>query len=91
VGHPPDEEPDEEPEHYWVPRFSAATFHPSGRYLLLATNDPTVIAFDTATWNPIQTWAWDTGALRSGAVSPDGTLAAAGSAGGTTVVWDLDL
>jgi WD40 repeat protein len=82
---------DEESEHYWPPRYSAAAFHPSGRYLLLANNEPSVTAFDTATWNPVQTWVWETGALRSVAVSPDGALAAAGSAGGTTVVWDLDL
>jgi WD40 repeat protein len=70
---------------------AAASFHPSGRYLLLATNGPTVIAFDTATWAPVQRWKWDVGALLSTAVSPDGTLAAAGSARGTVVVWDLDL
>lgn len=70
---------------------AAASFHPSGRYLLLARDDPTVIAFDTATWAPVQRWKWDAGALLSTAVSPDGTLAAAGSARGTVVVWDLDL
>jgi WD40 repeat protein len=70
---------------------SAACFHPSGRYLLLATNTPSVIAFDTATWAPVQKWKWDAGALRATAVSPDGTLAAVGSARGTVVVWDLDL
>lgn len=70
---------------------AAAAFHPSGRYLLLANNDPSVIALDTSTWKRVQTWKWDAGALRSAAVSPDGTLAAAGGAGGTVVVWDLDL
>jgi len=41
-------------------------------------NDPTVTAFDAATWVPIQKWRWNAGALLSTAVSPDGTLAAAG-------------
>ena len=70
---------------------SAACFHPSGRYLLLANNNPSVTAFDTSTWAPVQTWRWDAGALRSTAVSPDGSLAAAGSSRGVVVVWDLDL
>jgi WD40 repeat protein len=69
----------------------AAAYHPSSRYLLLAKDSPAVIAFDTLRWKKIQAWNWKVGTLRAVTVSPDGTLAAAGSPRGTVVVWDLDL
>jgi WD40 repeat protein len=69
----------------------AACFHPSAPYLLLANGGPSVIVFDT-TWKPVRKWKWDTGGvLRTVAVSPDGSLAAAGGPRGVVVVWDLDL
>ena len=69
----------------------AAAFHPSGHYLLLANNGPSVIVFDTKTWEQVHKWKWNIGVLRTVVVSPDGTLAAAAGPRGTVVVWDLDL
>lgn len=69
----------------------AATFDRTGRFLLLANNGPSVRVLDTATWKEVRKWKWSAGTLRAVAVSPDGTLAAAGSARGTVVVWDLEL
>jgi WD40 repeat protein len=69
----------------------AATFHPSGRYLLLANDGQSVIAFDTNTWKPVRKWNWKVGTLRTVGVSPDGTLAAASGPRGSVVVWDWDL
>lgn len=68
----------------------AAAFDPSGRFLLLANNGPSVRVLDTATWREVRKWKWSAGTLRAVAVSPDGTLAAAGSARGTVVVWDFE-
>lgn len=69
----------------------AACFHPSAPYLLLANTGPSVVVYDTTTWKPVRKWKWGAGTLRTCAVSPDGTLAAAGGPRGTVVVWDLDL
>lgn len=69
----------------------AATFDRSGRFLLLANNGPSVRVLDTPTWREVRKWKWSAGTLRAVAVSPDGTLAAAGSTRGAVVVWDLDL
>ena len=70
---------------------SAACFHPTAPYLLLANNGPSVVVYDTNTWKPARKWKWSAGTLRACAVSPDGTLAAAAGPRGTVVVWDLDL
>jgi WD40 repeat protein len=69
----------------------AAAFHPSGRYLLLGYDGPSVLVYDTATWKEVRKWKWSIGALRAVAVSPDGSLAAAAGPRGNIVVWDLDL
>jgi WD40 repeat protein len=69
----------------------AAAFHPSSRFLLLASDGPSVTAIDTATWKPAHRWNWKAGALRAVAVSSDGTLAAAAGPRGAVVVWDWDL
>ncbi len=69
----------------------AAAFDPSGRYLLLANNGPSILVFDTTTWKHVRKWKWDAGVLRAVAVSADGTLAAASGPRGTVVVWDWDL
>jgi WD40 repeat protein len=71
---------------------SGACFHPSQPYLLLANGGSSVFVFDTTTWMQVRKWKWDAGGvLRVVAVSPDGTLAAAGGTRGAIVVWDLDL
>lgn len=71
--------------------FTAAAYHPSGRYLFATSNDATVHVFDTRTWARVNRMRWRVGPLRSVAVSPDGTLAAAGGTDGGVVVWDVDL
>lgn len=70
--------------------FSAAAFHPSGRYLFAARMDATVHVFDTAGWGCRVRYDWGIGPLRAVAVSPDGALAAAGGSRGEVVVWDVD-
>jgi WD40 repeat protein len=70
--------------------FTGLAFHPGGRYLAATSNDRTVRLYDTATWQPAHSYAWDAGRMRSVAFSPDGCLAAAGSDTGQVVVWDID-
>ena len=70
--------------------FTSMAYHPSGRYLYATSNDATVHVFDTATWDRVRRFTWKLGRLRSVAVSPDGTLAAAGGDKGEVVVWDVD-
>lgn len=69
----------------------AAAFHPSGNYLLLATDAPSVTLFDARTWEPVRKWNWKCGALRAVAVSPDGARAAAAGPSGQVVVWDFEV
>src|SRR5262249_33652414 len=70
----------------------AACFHPSAPYLLLANNGPSVLVYDTTTWQQVRKWKWDAGGvLRTVAISRDGALAAAAGPRGAIVVWDLDL
>jgi WD40 repeat protein len=71
--------------------FTAVAYHPSSRYLLTTSNDTTVIVWDVETWRHVTRYTWDIGRLKSVAVSPDGTLAAAGSDKGQIVVWDVDV
>lgn len=71
--------------------FTAAAYHPSGRYLFATSNDATAHVFETATWSRVRRFSWHAGRLRSVAVSPDGTLAAAGTDTGAVVVWDVDV
>jgi WD40 repeat protein len=71
--------------------FTAAAYHPSGRYLFATSNDTTVHVFDAHTWERVARFTWQVGRLRSVAVSPDGSLAAAGGDKGEVVVWDVDL
>jgi WD40 repeat protein len=70
--------------------FTAAAFHPSGRYLFATSNDTTAHVFETAAWQRVARFTWDVGRLRSVAVSPDGALAAAGGDQGEVVIWDVD-
>lgn len=71
--------------------FMAAAFDPTSRYLFAARFDGTVHVFDAAGWGCRVRFDWGVGPLRSVAVSPDGTLAAAGNERGEVVVWDVDL
>jgi hypothetical protein len=71
--------------------YRALAFHPDSRHLLAGNNDTTARLIDTQTWQITRQFAWDIGTLSAVAVSPDGTLAAAGGTNGRVVVWDLDL
>jgi WD40 repeat protein len=71
--------------------FQAAAFTPGGRHLITVSNEATARLWDAATWEQSREYAWKAGPLKCVAVSPDGTLAAAGSSRGKVVVWDLDL
>lgn len=71
--------------------FTAVAFHPSGRYLFATNNDTSVHLFETAGWTRTTRFTWELGRLRAVAVSPDGSLAAAGGDRGEVVVWDVDL
>ena len=69
----------------------AAAFDPSGRYLLVTNDGPSVLVYDTTTWKQVRKWKWDAGVLRVLAIAPDRSLAAATGPRGRIVVWDLDL
>jgi WD40 repeat protein len=71
--------------------FRAVRYHPTGKYLFAANNDASIRVFDTSSWSIVKEYTWNIGKLSSVAVSPDGTLAAAGGEHGQVVVWDLDL
>jgi len=71
--------------------FMSAAFDPTSRYLFAAQSDGTVHVFDAAGWGCRVRFDWGVGPLRSVAVSPDGTVAAAGNERGELVVWDVDL
>jgi WD40 repeat protein len=70
--------------------FTALAYHPDGRRLFVTGNDKTVQVFDTRSLDRVTRYTWNLDRLSAVAVSPDGTLASAGSAGGDVVVWDLD-
>jgi WD40 repeat protein len=70
--------------------FTALAYHPDGRSLFVTSNDKAVHVFDTQTLDRVNRYAWQLDELSAVAVSPDGTLAAAGSASGDVVVWDLE-
>jgi WD40 repeat protein len=73
------------------PHVQDLTFTPDGRYLFTVSNDTTVKVREIATWEVAKSYTWKAGALRCVEVSPDGTLAAAGSVTGKIVVWDVDV
>lgn len=70
--------------------YTALVFHPNGELLFVTSNDKTVHVFDTRTLDRINRYTWQLDELSTVAISPDGTLAAAGSFQGDVVVWDVD-
>ena len=74
--------------HKWGAR--AVAFATDGRSLLTAGADGLVRFWDTTTWTEARRFDFGIGKLRVAAISPDGTVAAAGSDTGQIVVWDVD-
>jgi WD40 repeat protein len=66
-------------------------FHPSGRWLALWHNGPTVKLFATDSWKPVSTYHWGIGRVQSVSFSADGSLGAVGGHKGEIVVWDFDV
>lgn len=73
------------------PTCHAVAFHPNGALLAAAGDDQMVTLYDTTTWAAVRTFAWKVGRLRAVCFSADGTRAAALSASGKVVVWDVDV
>ncbi len=76
--------------------FTGMAYHPTGNYLYVTSNgegkrDATVHVFNTRSWERAEQFVWQLGNLKAVAVSPDGTLAAAGGDRGDIVIWDVDL
>jgi len=70
---------------------STMAFHPTRPILAVIQAGQTLVKFlDANTGKPVSKFQWKLGEMNSVAFSPDGTLAAAGSASGKTVVWDVD-
>jgi WD40 repeat protein len=72
----------------WI---SAMAFHPTRPLLLAIQNLQTLVKFlDPDTGKSVAKFQWKLDEMRCVAFSPDGMLAAAGSARGKIVVWDVD-
>jgi WD40 repeat protein len=70
--------------------FTALAYHPDGARLFATSNDATVHVFDTRALERTKRYTWRLNRLSALAVSADGALAAAGSATGDVVLWDVD-
>ncbi len=71
-------------------QITAMQLAPDGRRLWTASRDATVKCWDTHALTLDRTFRFDTGGLDCLAISPDGNVAAVGSAQkGTITVWDL--
>jgi len=68
----------------------AVGFLPGNQSVLTAGLDGTARIWDANTGAEIRSFDWGIGKVRVAAVSPDGTLCAAGSDDGRIVVWDVD-
>jgi WD40 repeat protein len=66
-------------------------FLPGGNLVLTAAMDGTVRIWNADTGTEERAFEWGIGKVRVAAISPDGTMCAAGSDEGRLVVWDVDL
>lgn len=69
-------------------KFTAFAADPHGRFFMIASGCR-VSVWDTNTWQEAETFDWRIGPITCLSVSPDGLTAAAGSATGKVVVWDV--
>jgi WD40 repeat protein len=69
----------------------AVAVHPSGRFFVTVANDGVARYWDLDSLKQTQAFAWKVGKLGCVAISPDGTLAAAGGETGKVVLWDVDV
>jgi WD40 repeat protein len=69
----------------------AVGFLPGGNLVLTAAMDGTVRIWNAHTGTEERAFDWGIGKVRIAAVSPDGTMCAAGGDEGRLVVWDVDL
>jgi WD40 repeat protein len=71
---------------------AAVAIHPHRPLVLTGSGDETVRLWDYGedSLAPRESFDWQLGRVTAVAVSPDGTLAAAGGVSGEVVVWDLD-
>lgn len=69
----------------------AVGFLPGGGSVLTAAMDGTVRLWDSTTGAETHQFDWGIGKVQAAAVSPDGTMCAAGGDDGHLVVWDIDL
>ena len=70
-------------------KFTAFAADPHGNFFLTASGHR-VSVWETKTWTETKTFAWKAGAITCLAVAPDGLTAAAGTATGKVVVWDVE-
>lgn len=68
--------------------FKDCVFLPSGRRLITVSNDALARVWRTDTWTESDAYEWKIGKLSCVAVSPDGSLLAAGGSTGKIVLWD---
>jgi len=70
-------------------KFAALATDPTGQFFLTASGHR-VSVWETKTWSEVKTFAWKAGPITCLAVAPDGLTAAAGTATGKVVVWDVE-
>jgi WD40 repeat protein len=71
--------------------FARFVYHPTKPLLAVVTAGQTLVKYmDADTGNITAKFGWRLGEVRAVCFSPDGTLCAAGTAGGKVVVWDVD-
>jgi hypothetical protein len=71
---------------------AAVAVHPHRPLILTGSGDATVRLWEytESSLTPRESFDWQVGRVTAVAVSPDGTLAAAGGVSGEVVVWDLE-
>ncbi len=74
-----------------APDYHAVAFSPNGVLLAVVGDDSLVTLYDTSTWKVVKSFAWKVGKLRAVCFSADGFRAAALSANGKIMVWDIDI